>query len=239
MDNRSAFLSGMKDGVPIALGYFAVSFSLGIAMKQIDMTAFQGFLLSLTNLASAGEYADLQVMAAAGSYVEIAIATLIANARYMLMSTALSQKISEDIHPIHRLFLGYGITDEIFAINIAYPGKLNPFYTYGAYAVSVPGWAVGTAIGIMAGNILPSNIVSALSVALFGMFLAIIIPPSKKDRAVAVCVIVSFFLSYICTVIPVICEISDSMKTIILTIIIASIASIVKPHVEEGEVHES
>ncbi len=235
MDNRSAFRKGMRDGIPIALGYFAVSFSLGIAMKQIDMTAFQGFLLSFTSLASAGEYAVLQVMRAAGSYVEIAIAALVANARYLLMSTALSQKLSEDMHPIHRFLLGYGVTDELFAISIAFPGKLNPFYTYGAYAISIPSWAFGTSFGILMGNVLPTRVVQALSVALFGMFLAIIIPPSKKDKAVAVSVICAFLFSYLCTLLPLVKEMSESMKTIVLTVVISSIVSIVKPHVEEGD----
>ena len=193
------FSKGIKDGTPIALGYFAVSFSLGIAMKKADMTAFQGFLISLVNLASAGEYADLQVILSNGTYLEMAIATLVANARYVLMSTALSQRISSSTSLLHRMTIGYGITDEIFGIAISEEGDIHPAYIYGALCIAVPAWAVGTALGIVTGNILPALLVNALSVALYGMFLAIIVPPCKKDKYVLLAILISFTASALCT----------------------------------------
>ena len=232
-ENRKALLNGIRDGMPICLGYAAVSFSLGIAMRNAGMTAFQGFLISLVNLASAGEYAGVQVIAADAAYFEMVLVTLVANARYLLMSTALSQKFSEDTPFIHRLFVGYGITDELFGLAIAQEGYLNPYYYYGALSVSVPGWAFGTALGIIAGNVLPANIVSALSVALYGMFLAIIIPPARKDKVVAVTVLAGFFLSWSARYIPVLKNMNGGMKTIVLTLIIAGAAAYFFPHEEE------
>ena len=170
--NRKVILEGMRDGIPIGLGYLAVSFSLGIAAKTAGLNAFQSFLASLLCNASAGEYSGFTVIAADSSYFVIALATLVANARYLLMSCALSQRISKDTSIIHRLLLGFFVTDEFFGISISRSGKLNPFYTYGAILIGCPCWAFGSMLGTIAGNLLPLRIVSALSVALFGMFLA-------------------------------------------------------------------
>ena len=157
LNNKKVFIKGMHDGVPIALGYLAVSFSLGIAAKNAGMTPFQGFLASALCNASAGEYAGFVTIAALASFAEIAIITLIANARYMLMSCAMSQRISPDTSIIHRILMGFYLTDELFAIAIARPGYLNPYYTYGAVSIAGPCWAVGTALGAMAGNLLPGK----------------------------------------------------------------------------------
>ena len=152
--SRKVFCEGMRDGVPIALGYFAVSFSLGIAARNAGLTPIQGFFASLFNNASAGEYAAFSLIAAGATYLEVAIITLIANARYLLMSCALAQKFAPGTPFFHRLIIGYDVTDELFGITIARPGYLNPFYTYGAIALAAPAWAMGTALGIIAGNLL-------------------------------------------------------------------------------------
>ena len=155
--SRKVFCEGMRDGVPIALGYFAVSFSLGIAARNAGLTPIQGFFASLFNNASAGEYAAFSLIAAGATYLEVAIITLIANARYLLMSCALAQKFAPGTPFFHRLIIGYDVTDELFGITIARPGYLNPFYTYGAIALAAPAWAMGTALGIIAGNLLPER----------------------------------------------------------------------------------
>ena len=152
--SRKVFCDGMRDGVPIALGYFAVSFSLGIAARKAGFTPFQGFLVSLLNNASAGEYAAFALIMANATYFEVAVITLIANARYLLMSCALAQRFAPGTPFFHRLIIGYDVTDELFGITIARPGYLNPFYTYGAIALAAPAWASGTALGIIAGNLL-------------------------------------------------------------------------------------
>lgn len=227
------FRSGVRDGVPIALGYFAVSFSLGIAARAAGLTPAQGFFASLLNNASAGEYAAFALIAVDASYIEIAFITLIANARYLLMSCALAQRFAPETPFWHRLLIAYDVTDELFGITIARPGALDPLYTYGAITVAAPAWAFGTALGIMAGNALPARAVSALSVALYGMFIAIIIPPAKKDKVVAALVVLSFALSFGCEYLPVVSALSDGTRTILLTVLISSAAALAFPHSEE------
>lgn len=226
---------GIRDGIPIGLGYLAVSFSLGVAARNAGLSAFQGFLVSLLNNASAGEYAGFTVIAANGAYFEIFLMTLIANARYLLMSCALSQKFSPDTPLIHRILVGYDVTDEIFGITIARPGMLDPFYSYGAILIAAPAWAGGTALGVIAGNLLPARAVSALSVALFGMFLAVIIPPARKNRVIALFVLISFAASFAATYLPLISRLSGGTRTIILTVLISAVAAILFPVNEEEE----
>ena len=227
--NRKVILEGMRDGIPIGLGYLAVSFSLGIAAKTAGLNAFQSFLASLLCNASAGEYSGFTVIAADS------LATLVANARYLLMSCALSQRISNDTSIIHRLLLGFFVTDEFFGISISRSGKLNPFYTYGAILIGCPCWAFGSMLGTIAGNLLPLRIVSALSVALFGMFLAIIVPPSRKNKTLLGIVLVSFAASFAFAYIPVINQIDEGTRTIILTIVISAAAALLFPVKEEEE----
>lgn len=232
---RKVFTDGMRDGFPIALGYFAVSFSLGIAARNAGLSPFQGFLASLFNNASAGEYAAFTLIAAGASYLEVAIITLISNARYLLMSCALAQRFSADTPFFHRLLIAYDVTDELFGITISREGYLNPFYTYGAITLAAPAWSIGTALGILAGNILPLRIVSALSVALYGMFLAIIIPPARKDKVVAALICISFVLSFAGGHLPVISSLSDGTRTILLTIVISAVAAILFPRKTEQD----
>lgn len=236
MDHRSALLHGLRDGIPIGLGYFAVSFSLGIAARHANLTPFQGFLASLFTTASAGEHAAFTSMIAQATYLEVALVILIANARYLLMSCALSQRLAEDMPFYHRFLIGMHVTDEIFGITIARPGRIDPFYSYGAMLAAVPPWAVGTALGIALGNMLPLRIVSALSVALYGMFLAIIIPPARKSRVIFILVLLGFALSYAASHLPFISTLSSGTRTIILTVLLAGGAAIlfpVKPDVED------
>jgi len=231
--NASAARQGFRDGIPIGIGYFAVAFSLGVAARNAGLTAFQGFLASLLCNASAGEYMGFTLIAAGATYVEIAIATLIANARYLLMSCALSQKASPDLPIWHRLIIAFDITDELFGINIAREGMLNPCYTYGAMIPALAGWSVGTMFGVIAGNIMPLRLVSALSVALYGMFLAVIIPPARKSLVVAGLVAVSFLASWGAAYLPLIGDVSEGTRTIILTLVISSAAALLFPRKEE------
>lgn len=236
MQNRQALQKGMRDGIPISLGYLAVSFSLGIVAKNIGLTPFQAFLTSLFCNASAGEYAGFTLIAAGATFLEMAVITLITNARYLLMSCALSQKIDPQMPFFHRFLIAYDITDELFGINIARSGSLNPFYTYGAVLTAAPGWAIGTALGTIAGNLLPQHLVSALSVALYGMFLAVIIPPAKKDRVIAVLIVICFTASYLAAHMPIISELSEGTRTILLTVVIAGGAALLFPKNTTAEV---
>lgn len=233
--NKGVFLSGVRDGIPIGLGYFAVSFALGITARSAGLSPFQGALASLLCNASAGEYAGFTVIASDAAYIEMALVTLIANARYFLMSFAMSQRLSPKTASVHRFLLSFVLTDELFAITMNQKGSINPFYTYSALLAPLPCWAVGTALGTAAGNMLPAALVSALGVGLFGMFLASVIPKCKESRAVGGVVAACFILSFIASVLPVISDLSDGTRTIILTLIISSAAAILLPRNEEDE----
>ncbi|MCM1185780.1 MAG: AzlC family ABC transporter permease [Lachnoclostridium sp.] len=234
-ENGRIFREGMRDGVPIGIGYLAVSFSLGIAAKNAGLTPFQGFLASFLINASAGEYAGFTLIAAGGTYLEMVVMTLVVNARYLLMSCAMSQRVEPKLPWYHRLLMAYDITDELFAIAISRPGYLNPNYTYGAVLTAAPGWAVGTALGCIAGNLMPLRLVSAFSVALFGMFLAVIIPPARKNHVIAGLILFCFAASYAASHLPGIASVSDGTKTIVLTVAISAIAAVLFPKKEESE----
>lgn len=232
-DNAAWFRRGIQNGVPIALGYLAVSFTLGIAARNAGLTAWQGAAASVTTVASAGEYAGFNVIQAGAGYIEMAIMMFVINARYLLMSCSLSQKLAPDLPLVHRLLIGWGITDEIFGVASVVPDKLNPWYNYGMMAISIPAWTIGTAVGIAVGNILPHHVVSALGVGLYGMFLAIIIPPGRKNKVIAGLVAISMAASLAMSVLPVVSHISSGMRTIILTVVIAGIAAVAFPIKEE------
>ena len=231
--NAQAYKEGLQDGIPIGLGYFAVAFSLGILCRSSGFSIFQGFLASLLNNTSAGEFAAITLIGTGASYMEIALVTLIANARYLLMSCALSQRFAPETAFIHRLGVAFAVTDELFGIAIARPGMLNPWYYYGAMSLAIPGWSTGTALGIIAGSELPTRIVSALSVTLFGMFLAVIIPPAKQNRVILIVVLASFLASFIASSWSQLAVLSGGTRTIILTVTISALAALLKPVQEE------
>ena len=232
--NKNWFLKGLRDGIPISLGYLAVSFTLGIAAKNAGFTPFQAMLTSLTNNASAGQFAGFTLVAAGAGYLELAVMELVANARYLLMSCAMSQKLAPSTPLLHRLLISFDVTDEIFGVSISVPGKLNPFYTYGLIAIAAPGWSLGTYLGVLMGNMLPAGIVRALSVGLYGMFLAVIIPPARKSRVLSAVILISMASSFTFTKLPVISGLSTGTRTILLTVLIAAGAAVLFPVKEEA-----
>ena len=237
-DNRALFLRGIRHGIPIAMGYFAVALTLGITARAAGITPLQATLTTALTNASAGGYAAFTAIGAHVTYFEAAMVVAIANARYLLMSCSLSQKFSSDTPLIHRLLIGFYVTDEIFGVTMAEPGKVKPLYSYGVISMAGPGWALGTLCGAILGNILPMRAVSALSVGLYGMFLAIIIPPARKNRVVAALVVISFVLSGTAAVIPVLASISSGTRIILLTVVISAAAALLFPIREEGEKRE-
>ena len=236
---RAVFMAGIHDGAPIALGYFVVAFTLGILAKTAGLTPWQGFVTSAVNIASAGEYAGFTVIAANAPYPEIAVLTLVANARYFLMAAALTQRFSPDTPLLHRLVVSFGVTDEIFGITVARSGCVNPCYNYGALVISVPAWSAGTAAGIMAGGILPAATLSALSVALYGMFVWVILPPAKKSRPIGGMVLASFLLSFMAAHMSPVRELSGGTRTILLTLLIACTGAALFPVHEKKEEHDA
>ena len=225
--NRKKFLEGLRDGLPIALGYLAVSFGIGISCHAAGITALQGFLMSLFNNASAGEYGGITVITENAGVLMMILMTLIINARYMLMSCALSQKLSPDTPLGVRMLIGFDVTDEVFGIAIAQEGLLNVWYFIGAMCAALPGWSLGTLFGALAGNVLPVWAMNGFSVMLYGMFLAIIMPEGKKNRVVLGCIGVSFVLSALAAkLLP---TLSSGMRILLLTIFISAAAAILFP----------
>ena len=229
---RTVFLRGLRDGLPIAIGYFAVAFALGIKATAAGLTAWQSALLSLLNVTSAGEAAGIVLLGAGTTYIELAFTQLVINARYLLMSCSLSQKFAPEVNTLHRLLVGYGVTDEIFGISAAQDTPLSPYYNYGAIAVAVPGWTLGTLLGAVMGDILPARAVAALGVALYAMFLAIILPPARKSRIIAGLVAVSMaasaLLTFICQHFS-LTRFTEGFRIITLTVTISLIAAILFP----------
>ncbi|MCR5053240.1 MAG: AzlC family ABC transporter permease [Lachnospiraceae bacterium] len=232
------FKKGMKDGIPIALGYLAVSFTFGIEAFRGGLPPLLSAVISVTNVTSAGQFAALSVIAANGSYFEMFLTQFVINLRYMLMSFSLSQKFDDRATVPKRLLAGFGITDEIFGIGAAREGKVDPAYIYGAMAVAIPGWTVGTFFGSLSGDILPAMIVSALGVAIYGMFLAIIIPPAKHNKAVMTVVILAMVLSSAFYYLPYLNKVSSGFTIIIVTVLVSLIAALIHPvREEEHEQH--
>ena len=232
MMNRESFIKGIRDGIPIGLGYFAVSFSFGMLAAAGGLSVGQATLLSLLNLTSAGQVAGLNLIIAGSSYLEMALTQLTINLRYCLMSFSISQKLERGVPQFHRYLVAFGITDEIFGVTASQAGRVSPWYSYGAMSMAIPGWTVGTMLGAVSGSLLPGFVTSALGIALYGMFLAVVIPPSRKSKAVAGLVLASFVASFaVSKLVP---GLSSGMRTIVLTVVLCAAAAILFPVREEA-----
>ena len=192
---KKQFRKGMLHGVPIMLGYLSVSFGFGILAVQKNLTVLQAVGISVTNLTSAGQAAGVGIIAAGGSLLEMVLCQLVINLRYSLMSLSLSQKLDSSFTLVHRLIAAYGVTDEIFAVASSQPEPLTPAYMYGLILTPFIGWSSGTLLGAAAGSIMPAQLTAALSLMLYGMFIAIIIPPAKKSAKVLLVIVLSAGLS--------------------------------------------
>ncbi len=198
MSNRSEFLSGMRAGIPIGLGYLSVSFGFGITAVRLGISVLNAVIISLTNLTSAGQAQGVEIMASHGTLIEMAAVQLVINLRYALMAISLSQNLSDTFTLRHRIIASYGITDEIFALCSTRKTPVTPHYMYGIIVVSSFGWTFGTLLGAAAGEILPPALISALGIMLYGMFIAIIIPPAAEKKSVLLVVIIASALSVVC-----------------------------------------
>lgn len=229
----SEFKNGCKKGIPIALGYLSVSFTFGVKAVHGGLPAWVAVLISLTNLTSAGQFAGTNLILYGGSYVEIAVTTLVINIRYMLMSFALSQKLKPGIGLRQRCVFGFGITDEVFAVASSEEGKISASYMYGLISLPIAGWTLGTALGAVASDIMPSALASAMELGLYAMFIAIIIPPAKKSRAIAVVIALAVLIECILYYMPVFQCISSGFQVIIATIAAAALGAAFFPVKEE------
>ena len=223
------FKNGLKDGIPIALGYFAVSFSLGITIVAAGISPIQGMVMSLTNLTSAGEFAGIRVIAAAGTIVEMILTQVIINLRYSLMSLSMSQKLDEKVKFWHKLIIAFGNTDEIFAVAMNHQRSLTLPYMVGLQLLPIIGWTSGTLLGAVASNLMPERVSAAMSVMLYGMFIAIVVPVAKKSKAVLIVAAIAVFCSCLFRYVPLLNEISDGVSIIICTIAAATAGAVIFP----------
>lgn len=231
----SDFKHGVIKGLPICFGYIPVAFTFGLMTAKYGMDMWLATFISFSNLTSAGQFAGIKIIAVGGSFVEIALTTLIINLRYMLMSFSLSQKIEKKASLVQRLIFGFGITDEIFAVASTEDGKISPYYMYGLIITPIAGWTFGTALGALISGALPTRLSEAMGIALYAMFIAIIIPPAKKSKPVVLCISVAILIGCTLRYVPVFNFISNGFQLIITTIITASIVAVICP---VKEVHD-
>lgn len=228
------FTKGIKDGIPIALGYFSVSIAFGLMAVEAGCTWVEAMLISLTNLTSAGQFAGVTVLAHMGTYIEMALTQLVINSRYALMGISLSQKVNARFKGIWRVILGFAITDEIFAVAIGQEGELSRRYFAGLAIIPIIGWTSGTIVGAVLGNIMPEIITSALGVALYGMFIAVVVPKARENMHVLAVVIIAVAISVALRYIPVFSGISAGFAIIICAVIASAAGAVFFP-VKEDE----
>lgn len=229
------FKKGLKDGLPICLGYISVAFAFGMMATQGGLPVWVALLISMSNLTSAGQFAGTALILSGGLYIEIAVTTFVINIRYLLMSLSLSQKIDEAMTTLQRWILSFGVTDEIFAVAMQQQGSVNARYFSGLIVTPYIGWTVGTLLGGTATNLLPMGVRTALGIAIYGMFLAIIIPPAKKLLPVAKVILIAAVLSCIFKWVPGLSRLSSGWVIIVCAVIASAYAALRYP-VDDAEV---
>ena len=225
MSKKLKFQNGIRDGLPIGLGYLSVSFAFGVQASILGIPFYMSLFISMTNLTSAGQLAGLTVIASLGTFLEIILTQLVINSRYFLMSLTLSQKVDESFTIGQRFFLSAFITDEIFAVASNKRGLVNKKYFFGLVILPYFGWTLGTLLGAVAGSSLPLQITSALGIALYAMFIAIIIPPAISVKGVLPCVLIATALSSAFYFIPIFATLPDGFRYILSAVISALITA--------------
>ena len=230
---QKLFFKGVRDGIPIFLGYLSVSFGFGILCINLGLSVATAVGISITNLTSAGQVAGVGIIAAGGTLIEMVLTQIVINLRYSLFAISLSQKLDSSFTTPHRVLASFGITDEIFAVSYAQEGKVKPIYMYGLILVSTSGWVLGTLLGAVLGQVLPASVSAAMGIMLYGMFLAIFIPPAKKERGVLIAVIMaalcSLLFEYVLTFV------SGGFAVIISALVSAAVCAALFPVAEEEE----
>ena len=235
MENNK-FLRGLSDGIPICLGYLSVSFAFGIFAVANGLSVLQTLLISMTNVTSAGQLAGVPIIAAGGTFAEMAISQLVINLRYALMSVSLSQKLGKSVRLIDRFLIAFVNTDEVFAVASGKEGTVGKRFLYGLILTPYLGWSLGTFLGAVAGNILPQIVISSLGIAIYGMFVAIVIPKVKKERATALCVLTSVVLSCCFKYIKLLNVVPNGFVIIICAAVASALFAAVAPVTQEEEV---
>ena len=230
---KNEFVQGLKDGLPICLGYFSVSVAFGMTTVLAGMPLWAAVLISLTNLTSAGQFAGANLMLAGVNMMELGLTTLVINIRYFLMSLSVSQKVERKMSMKERLAVSFGITDEIFAVSMQYKGELSTPYMAGLIITPILGWTGGTLAGGAATSVMPEALSSALGIALYGMFIAVIIPPAREERSVLFTVILAILSSLAFTYLPGLRNLGSGWSIIIITIAVSAVAAWLFPRKPE------
>lgn len=230
---QNSYKYGLGKGLPIALGYLSVSFGFGITAVGQGLDPLGTILISMTNLTSAGQVAGVAVIAALGTLLEMVMVQLVINIRYCLMGLALTQKLDKSFTTLHRFLISFGITDEVFAVAAAQRGLIGRRFMYGLITLPYIGWTVGTALGVYANKLLPSGVCAALGIAIYSMFMAIIIPPSRDDKGVFVAVLMSSVLSCAFYFIPFLSGISQGISIVICAFVSAGLMAYLAPKADE------
>lgn len=236
---QNDFLTGVKSGIPIGVGYLAVSFTFGIWAVEGGVPIWMVIFISLSNLTSAGQFAGTGLMVAGASLFEIGLSVFVINIRYMLMSLALTQKLARNTKLGQKLIFGYGVTDEVFAVASTKKGEVTAHYMYGLISTPVIGWTLGTALGAITGSLLPERLSDAMGIALYAMFIAIIIPPSKKSKPILGAILISVAVTCILKYVPLFSFITEGFAMIIATLAGAGVMAIIAPVDDENEAKEN
>ena len=232
------FLSGLKDGMPICIGYFSVAFAFGIFAVANGITTIEALLISMTNVTSAGQLAAVPIMVSGGTLLELAASQLVINLRYMLMSVSLSQKLDKSVSLLDRFIIAFVNTDEVFAVATSKP-SVGRKYMFGLILTPFLGWSAGTFIGAAAGSILPQIVISALGIAIYGMFIAIVVPVAREDKHVLICVAIAVILSTLFRFVPVLSSVQSGFVIIICSVVASVIAAIFFPiNTDKGDEYE-
>ncbi len=230
----NSFKKGIMNGIPICLGYFAVSFAFGIFTVESGLSVWEALFISMTNVTSAGQLAAVPIISGGGTLLELATTQLVINLRYSLMSVSLSQRFGRGVTMLDRLWISFVNTDEVFAVSVSQPGKVGKKYLFGLILTPYFGWSAGTLLGAVAGNILPAVVISSLGVAIYGMFIAIVVPPAKKNKPVLACVMIAVGLSCLFRYVPILSKVPQGF-TVIICAVIASVILAAAAPVDSGE----
>lgn len=228
-NKRIEFLDGLKKGIPIGLGYLAVSFTFGIWAVEGGVPIWMVVFISLSNLTSAGQFAGTGLFLGGASFFEVGLSVLVINLRYSLMSLSLTQKLSKNIKLYEKLIFGYAITDEVFAVAATEKKEITTQYMYGLMSMPIVGWTLGTALGAIVGSVLPPRLSDAMGIGLYAMFIAIIIPPSKKSWSIVGVILISVAITCIIKYVPQLSFISAGFTMIIATVVASAIMAVIKP----------
>lgn len=231
------FLNGIKDGIPICIGYFSVAFAFGIFAVANGITSIEALLISMTNVTSAGQLAAVPIMVSGGTLLELAASQFIINLRYALMSVLLSQKLDKSISLADRFIIAFVNTDEVFAV-AASKSSVSKKYMFGLILTPFLGWSAGTFIGAAAGSILPKIVITALSVAIYGMFVAIVVPVAKEDKHVLFCVAIAIILSCLFRYVPLLSGVQSGFVIIICSVVASALTAAIFPYEEKEEGNE-